>query len=198
MESIDDVRINSMLIGDRVKSVREKNGLTADQLAKLTGLSKTLIFQIEKDLISPPIATLLRIANAMQTNISNFFQDEQKDVKVSVVRKDEYLLSKRRQAGSNIKIGYNYETLAHKKLYKHMEPFIVTFDIKTKEEVVRFSHNGEEFIYVLEGVLEFTTEDNTVILNEGDSLYFESNQLHGFRALGKTKAKAVVVVYMAQ
>jgi len=198
VESIDDVMINSMFIGDRVKSVREKNGLTADQLAKLTGLSKTLISQIEKDLISPPIATLLRIANAMQTNISNFFQDDQEDVKISVVRKEEHLLSKRRQAGSNIKIGYNYETLAHKKLYKHMEPFIVTFDTKTKEEVVRFSHNGEEFIYVLEGALEFTTEDNTVILHEGDSLYFESNQLHGFRALGKTEAKAVVVVYMAE
>jgi len=65
------------------------------------------------------------------------------------------LLSLRRQVSSNLKLGYTYETLAHSKAIKHMEPFLVTFEVKREDEIVRFSHNGEEFAFVLDGTLEF-------------------------------------------
>jgi len=108
-------------------------------LAEKCGLSRALINQIEGNLISPPISTLLRIADVLETNISTLFQDEKLNQKTAVVRSHERLLSLRRQVSSNLKLGYTYETLAHSKAIKHMEPFLVTFEVKREDEIVRFS-----------------------------------------------------------
>ena len=55
-----------------------------------------------------------------------------------------------------------------------MEPFIITFDLKEKEDMVFFSHEGEEFLYIIEGKVEFCIEEKCTILEEDDSLYFDS------------------------
>jgi quercetin dioxygenase-like cupin family protein len=75
-----------------------------------------------------------------------------------------------------------------------MEPFLVTFEVKDPEDVIKFSHEGEEFAFVLEGQLEFSSDGETIVLNPGDSLYFDSDQLHGFRAVGDSPAKALITV----
>ena len=164
-------------------------------MAEKCGLSRALINQIEGDLISPPISTLLRIADVLQINVGTLFKDEQLNQRTAVVRKDERLFSLRRQVSSNLKLGYTYETLAHTKAVKHVEPFLVTFEIKREDEIVRLSHNGEEFAFVLDGILEFSNDTDVIILEPGDSIYFESQYLHGFRAIGDKPAKALVVVY---
>ncbi len=64
--------------------------------------------------------------------------------------------------------------LAFKQSKKHMEPFIITFDLKEKEDIVFFSHEGEEFLYIIEGKVEFCIEEKCTILEEDDSLYFDS------------------------
>ena len=76
-----------------------------------------------------------------------------------------------------------------------MEPFLVQFEVKRKEDLLFFNHKGEEFLLVLEGQLEFSYEDETIILESGDSLYFDSSSPHAFRALGKKNALAVDVIY---
>jgi quercetin dioxygenase-like cupin family protein len=91
--------------------------------------------------------------------------------------------------------GYTYELLAFKKDDKHMEPFIVQFDLKERDEVPMQKHKGEEFLHVLEGTLEFFTEDEVIVLEKGDSVYFDSGIPHGYRGLGDTPPKALVVVY---
>jgi transcriptional regulator with XRE-family HTH domain len=195
MSKTIDEKTNDLLVGTRIKKIREEKDLDINDLAAKCGFSRALVSQIENNLISPPISTLLRIANALGMNISYLFHIEDEDEKTTVVRSNERLLSLRRQVSSNLRLGYTYETLAHKKLSKHMEPFLVTFEVKNKDKIVRFSHNGEEFAYVIEGSLEFSTDNETIVLETGDSIYFESDQLHGFRALGERPAKAVVVVY---
>ncbi len=72
-----------------------------------------------------------------------------------------------------------------------MEPFLVEFKRKKAEKLSYFSHDGEEFIYLLEGVLEFRTENQQYILYPGDSLYFESSIPHAYGALGKEERKGV-------
>ena len=187
--------ISNLLIGEKIRKIREEKGITATTLAEKCGLSRALINQIEGDLISPPISTLLRIADVLQINVGTLFKDEQLNQRTAVVRKDERLFSLRRQVSSNLKLGYTYETLAHTKAVKHVEPFLVTFEIKREDEIVRLSHNGEEFAFVLDGILEFSNDTDVIILEPGDSIYFESQYLHGFRAIGDKPAKALVVVY---
>ena len=76
-----------------------------------------------------------------------------------------------------------------------MDPFLVTFEVKDRDSIVMFSHEGEEFVYVINGQLEFVTDNgDDIILNEGDSLYFEADIHHGYRAIEKPSL-AMVIVY---
>ena len=187
--------IRELAIGEKVRLIRENKGISTVELAQKTGLSNGLVSQIENEQVSPPISTLLKIANGLSTDISFFFQEKVGNEKVVAVHKNERMISPRKEVKGKAHLGYTYEALAYKKAFKHMEPFLVTFDVKDKEDIIMFSHEGEEFAFVLEGSLEFTTEQQTIVLEEGDSLYFESDQLHGFRGIGENPSKALVIVY---
>lgn len=110
------------------------------------------------------------------------------------MRKDESKVIDSRYFGRE-ESGYYYEALAYKKPKKYMESFLVEFKRKKAEKLSYFSHEGEEFIYLLEGTLEFRTENQQYVLYPGDSLYFESSIPHAYRALERRNAKALTVVY---
>jgi quercetin dioxygenase-like cupin family protein len=76
-----------------------------------------------------------------------------------------------------------------------MEPFWIEFERKDEKDMSFLSHEGEEFIFVLEGSLEFRTKDEVHVLRAGDSVYFECDLPHSYRALGRKNAKAVAVVF---
>jgi quercetin dioxygenase-like cupin family protein len=76
-----------------------------------------------------------------------------------------------------------------------MEPFLVEFPNMETSEMVFVSHEGEEFLHLLEGRLEFRTTDRVEVLDPGDSIYFESDISHSFRCLSEPPAKAIVVVW---
>ena len=195
----DDIRheVKKLHIGKKIRELRKKGGLVLQDLSDRTGLSKPLLSQIEKETVSPPIATLLKISKAFNTNISFFFQDDGPEEKVVVVRKDESKVIDSRYFGRE-ESGYYYEALAFKKPKKYMEPFLVEFKRKRVDQLSYFSHDGEEFIYLLEGILEFRTESQQYILQPGDSLYFESSIPHAYRALERKNAKALSVIYAAR
>ena len=183
-------------IGKKIKKLRQDKGLTIQELSEKIGLSKGLISQIENEQVSPPISTLMKIANGLNVEISYFFEQEEPDEKITVVRKNERISSGRRGIKGNINIGYTYEMLAHKKSNKHMEPFLVTFEPKEREDVIMFNHEGEEFHFVIEGKVEMIAEEHEpIVLEEGDSLYFDSSIPHGFRGLNGKPAKTLVVVF---
>jgi quercetin dioxygenase-like cupin family protein len=138
---------------------------------------------------------LLKISKALNVNIGYFFQEEESGKKAVVVRKNERKQIFRRIHEDPTKTGYYYESLAYPKADKHMEPFHVQFEIKKKEDLIFLTHKGEEFIYVLEGQLEFNYEDETISLEPGDSLYFDPSIPHAFRAVGKKNALAIDVIY---
>ena len=195
----DDIRheVKKLHIGKKIRELRKKGGLVLQDLSDRTGLSKPLLSQIEKETVSPPIATLLKISKAFNTNISFFFQDDGPEEKVVVVRKDESKVIDSRYFGRE-ESGYYYEAIAFKKPKKYMEPFLVEFKRKRVDQLSYFSHDGEEFIYLLEGILEFRTESQQYILQPGDSLYFESSIPHAYRALERKNAKALSVIYAAR
>jgi transcriptional regulator with XRE-family HTH domain len=192
----DDIKheVKKLHIGRKIRDLRKKAGFVLQDLSDQTGLSKPLLSQIEREVVSPPIATLLKISKALNVNLSFFFQDSDPEEKVVLVRRDESKVIDSRYFGRD-ESGYYYEALAYKKSKKYMEPFLVEFKRKRADKLSYFSHEGEEFIYLLEGKLEFRTENEQYVLNPGDSLYFESSIPHAYRALERKNAKALTVVY---
>ncbi len=187
--------LEKLAIGKKIRELRHQKNISIHELSEKIGLSGTLISQIENELISPPISTLMKIANALDVEIAHFFQEKDTSQKITIVRKNERILSERREIKGKANIGYTYELLAHKKTNKHMEPFIVTFEPRERKDVITFKHSGEEFHFVLKGRVEMVTENQEpIILEEGDALYFESDIAHGFRALDGKPAKTLAVV----
>ncbi|MCX7823166.1 MAG: XRE family transcriptional regulator [Syntrophobacterales bacterium] len=187
--------VRALQIGNKIRELREKKRYTLQELSSKTGLSKALLSQIENNRVIPPIATLLRLAKALDVSLSYFFQDEVRGQSVYVTRANERLRVDRRQHHKEGEVNYVYEALETKKHDKHMEPFYVEFPFMDVEEMVFTSHEGEEFVYVLGGTIEFRTANTVIILSTGDSLYFDASQGHAFRSVDENTAKAVIVVW---
>ena len=165
-------------------------------VAAKSGVAKTILVDIEDNEIVPPVATLLTIAGALDVGMADFFSDDLTDETVSLTRTGERTKIKRRPHHIHDgEISYIYEALETKKSKKHMEPLFVEFLPAETTDMVFNSHKGEEFVFLLEGSLEFRTNDRVDILKPGDSLYFESHINHSFRGLKNKSAKAIVVVW---
>jgi transcriptional regulator with XRE-family HTH domain len=182
-------------IGTHVATLRGERDLTQEQLAEEIGVTKGYVSKIENGHIVPPIGTLVKIAQALQVEVTEFLKassDPYEDA-ASIVRVNE------RQAvvrGASA-FGYDYVSLAHKKRHKHMEPFLFTFPVNISTDV-RFEHEGEEFLFILSGRVEWEMViDGSIrkwVLEAGDSLYFESRIPHRGCGLG-ADAKALIVIY---
>jgi len=183
------------LISRRLSELRKIRGITLDSLAKQTGFTKGYLSKIENAKKVPPIETLSKISIALNTDISYFFQkNEELTVNdgYSVVRAQE----RKRVVRGGSSFGYDYESIAYKKVNKSLEPFIFTFPENLKTDKY-FSHEGEEMLFVLSGTVEFYIDANKVILSTGDCIYFDSIIRHRGKALGG-EAKALVVTYQPE
>lgn len=179
------------LIAKKIQVLRKKKNLSLEKLAKLTGLTKGYLSRIENSLKPPPIYTLSKISTVLGVDVSKLLSSEVSSlepVEIVLNRSYEHIITD----GRGTPYGYVYEALATNKLGKNMEPFLITVSSKKGPF---FQHEGEEFLYVLEGELEFYFKDKTFILKKGDSVYFDSALQHGGRSLGKIPAKMLIVIY---
>ena len=92
-------------------------------------------------------------------------------------------------------LGYLYEALSRPIANQHMEPFWVEFQPRKSEDLTFYQHVGEEFLYIFEGELEFQGAGRTIIMQPGDSLYFDANIPHAARSLKNRKTAALAVIY---
>lgn len=189
------VGTEALRIGARVRELREKRRYTLQDLSAKTGLSKEELSQIEHSMTVPPVATLLKMAKALEVGMGYFFQEKSGSEEIAVTRLSERVRIKRRPHHQKGEVNYIYEALETKKSDKHMEPFMVEFPPQDTSEMVFVSHDGEEFLTLLEGKLEFRTQSRVELLDPGDSIYFVSNISHSFRCLGDMTAKAIAVVW---
>jgi transcriptional regulator with XRE-family HTH domain len=195
--SQDDIslEVKALKIGSKVRELRQKKHYTLQDVAAKTGLSKPFLSQIENDHVVPPVATLLKLARAFDVGLAYFFQDEVGIDRIAITRSDERVRVERRPHHRKGEVNYIYEALDTKKTNKHMEPFLVEFPVQDTSEMIFMNHEGEEFLHVLEGTLEFRSIDRVEVLGPGDSIYFESELSHSFRCLGEKPARAIVVVW---
>ncbi len=157
-----------MVIGRRIKDLRLSCDLTQEELADRCELTKGYISQLENDLTSPSIATLIDILSALGTNIKEFFSKDDSEEKI-VFSKDDFIVKERE--------GYELCWLVPNAQKNEMEP--VKMLLKAgKETDEDFPHEGEEFGYVLKGQIRLVIGKRVVKVKKGESFYFVPNKMH--------------------
>jgi len=185
------VKMDEKQIAKNIKRIRQSKKMSLERLAELSGLTKGYVSKIENSDKAPPFPTLSKIANALDTDISLLLANESEvpeNLSLCIVKKNE----RKEVVSRGTLYGLHYEALAHKKIGKNMEPYVI---LPAFREKGIFSHEGEEFIHVLEGPYEFSYDGKKYLLNTGDSIYFDSVTPHNGRSLGKKKAKILAVIY---
>ncbi len=183
-ESIDE-------IGLRIKNLREKKGLSIAELSNLTGFNTDRLTRIENGDLQPQLGTVMKLSKALDSAFGRILSGEG-DKLFSITRKHEQKAVFR---STSVKSGtslYNYKSLAPEVKGRHMESFIV--DLKKSEEKETSVHDGEEFIYVLKGVVTLYIDDDVHELEPGDSAYYLSTTPHLLRSEGE-KSTILAVVY---
>ena len=181
---------DSGFLGNRLSTFRKLNGLSLEQLAKRAGLTKSYLSKLERDLSSPTIATLLKLARALGLSAEQLIGEAEQDDDIVLVRAGDRVPFAR----SREREGYVYEAIAANRTRKAMAPFIMSPPMTVNEKTDLASHAGEELVFLLSGVMEMVFVDRVIRLEAGDSLYFNASIPHRSRSLGDAPAKALVVV----
>ncbi|MEW5818248.1 MAG: XRE family transcriptional regulator, partial [Spirochaetota bacterium] len=180
--------IDEKKIGENIRDIRKRIGITLDDLAEKVGITKSTLSKIETGKTSTPINTMLRIANALEVDITEFFLKRRDRPPYVHTRKGLGQIVTR----DGSRFGYTYEALALKMVDKLAEPFLLTID--KNDNTGDFQHAGEEFVYILSGTIIYTIGNDSITLNPGDSLYFNSGIVHSMRVLSDTPVKLLFVM----
>lgn len=178
-------------IGAKLRRLRLRKKLGLVELGRHTGLSASLLSQIENGKLVPTLPTLARIAMVFDVGLDYFFSDRRRRGVFSVVRAAERMRFPDRPDSPNP--AYWFEVLAFSAQEKSMQAYLAEFEPRRPQEVSDHLHDGAEFILVLEGELAVRYDDEETVLKEGDSVYFDASHPHAYRSAGAGKARAVVV-----
>lgn len=171
-----------MEIGKKIRRLRIQNSLTQEELAERCELTKGFISQVERDLTSPSIATLMDILEGLGTNLRDFF-NEIEDEKIVFTKEDVFV-------SENKDYKYTLKWLIPNAQKNLMEPILIELDEggKTKEDS---PHEGEEFGYVLKGSIYVYLGNERYKVRKGQSFYYKANFNHYIANAGKTKASVI-------
>ena len=185
----------SILVGSKIKSIRESKNITVEQVAERSGLTTDQIERIEANTYLPSLAPLIKISRVLGVRLGTFLDDNDQ-FGPAICRKDsqpEGISFSSDMANSHNNL--YFFSLAQSKAGRHMEPFLIDIDSASKDEYQLSHHEGEEFIYVLEGVIEVTYGKEKYVINTGESIYYDSIVNHNVHAANESKAKILAVVY---
>ncbi len=177
------------LIASRIKELREISAISVESFARELNVDKELLLSYESGVTDIPVGFLFKIAHRFNMELSALLRGDQPKLHIyAVVRKGKGLNVNRSKQ-------YTYENLAYNFIHKKVEPFIVTVtpsqEIKTLEVN---SHPGQEFNFVLEGTLMVIVDGHEIILNEGDSIYFDSGYQHAMKALNDKPSRFLALI----
>jgi len=165
-------------------------------MSERSGLDEKQIAAIEETGGLPSLAPLIKIARVLGVRLGTFL-DDYDELGPVISRKEQYDKSISFSTKDTLAHKHmDYYALSNAKSGRHMEPFII--QIQPVSEGVSFvlsTHEGEEFIYCLEGIVEINYGNETYLLEEGDSIYYDSIVAHHVHAGGEKGAKILAVVY---
>ena len=185
-------------VGSKIKGLRETKNLSIEEVAESTGLSVEQINSIENDQNLPSLGPLIKIARALGVRLGTFMDDS--DALGPVVCRAE-----EREQNSSISFSngatdarkhMEYHPLAQQKAGRHMEPFVIDINPEDAPDFQLSAHEGEEFIYVMQGEVEIIYGKDTYTLKEGDSIFYDSIVKHHVHGAPGKSAKILAVVYI--
>lgn len=189
--------MNTGKISRRIKYFMEKRQIDVDNLAKETGLEKGFIETMLAENIYPPLGPLMKIARTLGVRLGTFL-DDQETTDPYIVRNAQRDAQFSVPAGKNKAAALNFFSLGMGKTDRHMEPFFVEILPESASRKTLSSHEGEEWIAVLKGSIEVIYGKETYILNEGDSVYYNSVVPHYVSCVGDEKAQIHAVIYIPE
>lgn len=193
LTSFDDESMLQMAIGRQIKKFRLSQNLTVSDLSKASSVSLAMISKIENGQTSPSLSTLQRLANALGVSMTSLFSQFEEHRTVSHVKAGEGLEIERR----GTRAGHHYRLLGHGvRAEVDVEPYLVTL---TKESDVFpwFQHGGVEFLYILEGEMDYRHGDDIYHLKVGDSLLFDPQSIHGPERLTSCPIRFLAIISYA-
>ena len=175
----------------RLKRLREIKGITLEELAARTGLTKSYLSKVERGVSVPSISTALRVAEAFETGVGDLFGVTASNNDFVVVRRDERKPFSRRPGE---KAGYRYEAIAPGAAHGLFEVFVVHPPFKEPPDYKRSQHSGHEMIFVVKGRVDVTFPHTSVKLSAGDCMVFSGQMPHRVFSVRPQRAEALVIV----
>lgn len=175
---------NNILIGEKIKSLRIKMNLTQEELANRSELSKGFISQVERDLTSPSIATLIDVLECLGTDLKEFFNNDD-DEKI-VFEKEDFFIQ------HNEELGHTIKWIIPNAQKNIMEPIILKIEANGTSSVYP-PHEGEVFGYVLNGNIKLHLGNKTYDVKKGESFYHKANDAYSIENKGKKEAVLLYV-----
>lgn len=181
---------NIKQIAERMKALREVSDISVESMAKKLNISVEKYNEYESGETDIPVSFLYEMAGKFNVELTVLLTGEEPKLqRFSVVRNNRGLSIDRRKE-------YKYQDLAFNFMKKKSEIFLVTIDpSKEEKDINKYSHAGQEFNYILEGQMKFFFQDKEIILNQGDSIYFDSGYEHAMAAMGSAQLKFLAVIF---
>jgi transcriptional regulator with XRE-family HTH domain len=176
-------------IAKRLAGLRDTFDTSVEALAKSIDVPVDTYKQYESGKTDIPVGVLFRIAGHFGIELASILSGEDPKLKAfCLVRKGEGMSVERRT-------DYKYVSLAFNFVHKKAEPFLVTVEPANGDKPApKNFHPGQEFDYCIEGSLEISVDSHTMVLTEGDSVFFDSSLPHGMKALGGKRARFIAVI----
>lgn len=171
-----------MNIGEKIKLLRVTNGLTQEELANRSELTKGFISQVERDLTSPSIATLVDILECLGTNLKDFFNETEEE-KIVFHKEDTFI-----QEDLDHKNEIHWIVPNAQK--NHMEPILIVLE-QGGTSIPCDPHEGEEFGYVLAGSIFIHIGNKKYKAKKGETFYYKPSRTHFISNAGNPKAKVL-------
>lgn len=179
-----------LAIGRQVKAFRIKQGITVADLAHQAELSSGMLSKVENGLTSPSLTTLQALADALSVPVTSLFRTYEQTREATNVKSGKGLTIQRQ----GTRAGHQYQLLGHSSNQSpSVEPYLITLSEKT-DIFPLFQHEGIEFIYVLKGKVLYRHGNKVYNLEQGDSLYFDSDAPHGPEELISLPIKLLTVI----
>ena len=181
--------VKNFEIAERMKAMRELSDITPKEIAVRVGLAPEEYLAYESGEKDIPVSLLYNVCNELKVSMTELLTgDTPKLRNFSVVRKSRGLAVDRNDA-------YHYQNLASHFADRKIEPLLVTIPGEKRKAEYHFDfHKGQEYHYCLEGSYKICIDGKEMILNEGDSLYFDSSYPHAMKAANENDARILVIV----
>ncbi len=178
-------------VGERIQKLREAQGLSRERVSQLAGISVENIADYEEGSAVPSIGVVIKLSRVLGSKVEGMLHGgAMVSESITICRAGESLSGER----GNTDQSYGYATLTRPGTGGHiMQPFLLSFDPQTPAGAP-ISHDGQEFVFILDGTIELTYDSRKHLLEKGDSAYIDASKPHTFHGVGTTVAKMIAVV----